>query len=52
MGCDMYGYGSENNSFIVQLFKGSCSSRRQVGLAVVWRSEGMDLEGHAGRVVR
>ena len=48
----MYGYGLENIFFIVQLFRGSCCSRRQVELAVVRSSEGMDLEGRVGRVVR
>ena len=35
--------------FIVQLFRGSCSSRRQVGLVMVRRSsEGMNGERRAG----
>ena len=38
--------------FIVQLFRGVCCSRRQVGLVVVRSSEGIDVEGRASRVVR
>ena len=46
-GVTCIGYGFIN-FFIVQLFRGSCSSRRQVGVG----GEGMDGEGRAGGMVR